>query len=299
VVLDPPRHQVVLGPGQRHVQQAALLGGVLGRGESGGLVEPRRPLPRHVDEAAAGHRPGAGRRVVEHREGHLHLGHVPGIRHQDHRPLQALGGVDGLDLDGVGVGLEPPLALLGFLDVLVDVGPGLVHGDVEPSDERPEPAASPHGVHLLGDVGEVGHDPLPVGEGQDAGRHGGVAVDGGDEGGDPFVLEEPLPSPHPLLEVEHVVLGERRHLLGRQADETARWPPSAPSRPGRVARRRGGTASTPPRRRRRRRRRCGPPPTAPIASRVPAAPSRPGGGCGTARRCGRVAAPRARAARRG
>lgn len=67
VVLDPPHHEVVFRSGQRHVQEPALLGRLLGLGQAAVLPIGRALLSGHIDEPTARLFPGLFLGVVEHR----------------------------------------------------------------------------------------------------------------------------------------------------------------------------------------------------------------------------------------
>ena len=47
----------------------------------------------------------------------------------------------------------------------------------QPPGQRPDPATAPHSVHLLSDMSEIGHHPLPVRAGQHPFGYAGAAID--------------------------------------------------------------------------------------------------------------------------
>ncbi len=127
--------------------------------------------------------------------------------------------MDGLDLDGVGVGFESPFAGLGFLGA--ELLPRVADRFLEPGEYRPEALLSPCAVHRFGDVVEVGHEPLPVGTPQDPFDETGSLGEVGDESGDPVVRQQFVPSAHLHLEFDGGVVVESSHGGEVLADEDA------------------------------------------------------------------------------
>ncbi len=93
---------------------------------------------------------------------------VPQVRAVDDREFQPLGAVDGEDLDGLGVGVEPPAAVLG----VGGLGVGLLDpaGQPGPQVRGAQLAGGSLGVKQLADVPEVGELPLAGCVGQDPRR---------------------------------------------------------------------------------------------------------------------------------
>ena len=123
--------------------------------------------------------------VEDDRVGHLVVApdRVPQERAVDDGELEALAAVDRQDLHGVGVGLQPPGALLvaTFLDGGADPGaqPARQRGGAEALVDR-------GAVQELADVAQVGHAPLavdvlqdtlgqPLGRGDDLQQRGDAA----------------------------------------------------------------------------------------------------------------------------
>ena len=164
-------HQVVRGPGGRHVQEAEVLGlvGLLLQG--GPFVVARRPhRGRHPDLGPAV--PPQDHLGVAVRSGPVEPGE------EDHGEFEALGGVDGHDPHGVVVGLRQDDLdgphLLRLLEVhpreepvqvaTVVVGelPGLVGDEAEPPPRVAGPAVVEGELHHPPDLDHLLHQPAHV-----------------------------------------------------------------------------------------------------------------------------------------
>ena len=211
-----------MGPRQRHVEQATLLGRVLGHRQGLMEIEVDRALAGHVDQP--GPRGVARRlvRIVEDRYVGSSERRVPGEGHEHDRVLQALGAVDGLHLDGVGIGLEPALAGLRFLDS--PRLPLLRLGDrpLDPHDQRTDPSSPPDGMHLLGDMREIGHEPLPIRVAQHPRRQVGGPIEVSHQSGHTVIVQNRLPGPQPILELEDIGIVKPDNRFGRLADQHGR-----------------------------------------------------------------------------
>ena len=151
----PPGHDLRLGTRQRDVGEPQLLAGVLGPRPPGGLGRPGEVEP-----------PGAGLVVVE-QLGRLGDVAVEEVREVDDGVLQSLAAVDGEDLYGGRVGVEPAGAL--------GRGEGLATLRPEPLEQggQPEPLPTRGLVEQLAEVVEVGHQPFAVGARQHPARQAG------------------------------------------------------------------------------------------------------------------------------
>ena len=151
----PPGHDLRLGTRQRDVGEPQLLAGVLGPRPPGGLGRPGEVEPS-----------GAGLVVVE-QLGRLGDVAVEEVREVDDRVLQSLAAVDGEDLYGGRVGVEPAGAL-GRREGLAALRP-------EPLEQggQPEPLPARGLVEQLAEVVEVGHQPFAVGARQHPARQAG------------------------------------------------------------------------------------------------------------------------------
>ena len=158
----PPDHGLVLGPGQGDVGQPEVLAPLL---DETLVLVAGEVRPRQADVDAQGV-PGV-RVVEEHRVGVAgDVARLPEEGQVDDRELEPLAPVDGQDLDGLGVGLEPAAALL-VARVLGRLG----DPPAQPAGQgrRPELLGRRRRVEELADVAQVGQPALPVGPGQDPG----------------------------------------------------------------------------------------------------------------------------------
>ena len=155
----PPHDRLVLRPGQRDVGEpqvlAALLGEVL---LARGAGSPGPSRPTSIVRASSGVGVVEGDRDAGRARS---PGRLPQVRAVDDRELEALAAVDGEHLDGLGVGLEPPAALL-VARVLLGLG------DPAPQPRRqrrrrPCCSVGRRGVQELADVAQVGQRALAVG----------------------------------------------------------------------------------------------------------------------------------------
>ena len=206
----PPQNRLMLGTGERDVEQPQVLAPFLDQ------------LVLLVDgEAVALACDVDGARVpvvlvVEH--GNLDRGGVaaPHVGAEHDRELQPLAPVDRDHLDRLGVRFETsrPFLVLG-------VAFGLVDAPTEPTGHRGRAQAVGHPglVEQLGDVPQIRHGALTRWTGEDTGRHIVGAADLLVEGGDAPVTQQGGPLVQRPVEVLPIVLAGRRHPFGRPADE--------------------------------------------------------------------------------
>ena len=236
VAVDPPDSGVVAGPRERDVEQSEFLGRLFRPGQLDlGLQRPAGLAgSAHVEDAPAGR--GV---VVVDVPAHAH----PHVRTQHHRELEALGHPYRHDLDGLGVGLDPPRRHIG-----VAVGVHLhLHTPAEPSEGTEQTRGTHRGVahghpEQLTEVFQVGDGAVAVGMCEESLDHPGVLPDSPQELHDAPRAEDGAPRDELLLESADVGLARAREPFGGHATEPGsgecagpllvRWPHEGFEQPG-------------------------------------------------------------------
>ena len=202
----PPAHDLGLRAGDRDVQQAQPLTGL--------LVRPAAAVVGPVGAAAADVDAAPAVVVVEQRPGGLGDESVGDRREVDHGVLQPLAGVDRDQLHCLRVGVEPS----GALDAAARAALGHLLAQPAQQGDHAQVVALGHLVQRLADVAQVGEPALPAHLGQDPPRQ--AAGRGGlEDGRDPAGAEHLDPRAQPVCDLVREVVAAAVELGGGVPEE--------------------------------------------------------------------------------